>query len=347
MEKQLRGIWIAGTVLLGIFLCTRYLLVLVKPFLAGLLVALAAEPGVRLLDKRCRLGRFWGAGIGVSLTLLLVGGVTAALLTWGVQELGKLTALLPQMGEQVQQGLGSLRLWIMDLSQDAPDGVQQMVRRTVDKSFSSGEMLLEQVITRAPQWAAAFLGGVPDGLLAVGTALLSAYMISARLPRLKAALSRRIPQTWQERYIPALKRGKKAVGAWVRAQGKLMGVTWGIVTVGFFLLRISPAPLWALGVAAVDALPVLGTGTVLIPWTLVLLIGGQYGQALGMGLVYLAAVVVRSVLEPRLVGRQLGLDPLVTLLAFYAGYQLWGILGMILAPIAAAAARSFFAETES
>ena len=91
----------------------------------------------------------------------------------------------------------------------------------------------------------------------------------------------------------------------------------------------------------------LGSGTVLIPWTLLLLIQGQYGQALGMGLLYLAAVVVRSVLEPRLVGRQLGLDPLVTLAAFYAGYRLWGILGMILAPICAAAARSFFAETES
>ena len=60
-----------------------------------------------------------------------------------------------------------------------------------------------------------------------------------------------------------------------------------------------------------------------------------------------SSVVVRSVLEPRLVGRQLGLDPLVTLAAFYAGYRLWGILGMILAPICAAAARSFFAETES
>ena len=347
MEKQLRGVWIAGAVLLGLFLCTRYLLVLAKPFLAGLLLALAAEPGVRLLDKRCRLGRCLGAGIGVTLTLLLSAGILAALLTWGVQELGKLGALLPQMVRQVQQGLGSLRVWIIELSQEAPEGVQQVVKRTVDKSFSSGEMLLEQVINRAPQWAASFLGGVPDGLLTVGTALLSAYLISARLPRMKQALRRRIPRQWQERYIPALKRGKKAVGAWCKAQGKLMLVTWGIVTLGFFLLKISPAPLWALGVAVVDALPVLGSGTVLIPWTLLLLIQGQYGQALGMGLLYLAAVVVRSVLEPRLVGRQLGLDPLVTLAAFYAGYRLWGILGMILAPICAAAARSFFAETES
>ena len=71
------------------------------------------------------------------------------------------------------------------LTREAPQGVQQMVQRTVDKSFASGEMLLEQVITKAPQWAASFLGGVPDGLLTVGTALLSAYLISARLPRMK------------------------------------------------------------------------------------------------------------------------------------------------------------------
>ena len=141
------------------------------------------------------------------MTLLLSAGSLAALLTGGVQELGKLGALLPQMGRQVQQGLGSLRVWIIELSQEAPEGVQQVVKRTVDKSFSSGEMLLEQVINRAPQWAASFLGGVPDGLLTVGTALLSAYLISARLPRLKQALRRRIPRQWPARYIPARSRG--------------------------------------------------------------------------------------------------------------------------------------------
>ena len=112
-------------------------------------------------------------------------------------------------------------------------------------------------------------------------------------------------------------------------------MTWALVTVGFLLLRISYGPLWAALVALVDAVPLLGTGTVLIPWALVEVLRGNYFMAAGLTGIYVATAVTRAVLEPRLVGRQLGLDPLLTLLALYAGYQIWGILGMIAAPMLA------------
>ena len=103
-----------------------------------------------------------------------------------------------------------------------------------------------------------------------------------------------------------------------------MVLTFFLLTIGFFILRVEfPLLLGAL-IALVDALPMLGTGTVLVPWGLLVMLQGQ--TALGLGLIALYGVtsLTRSILEPRMVGRQLGLNPLLTLVALYMGYRLWG-----------------------
>ena len=124
---------------------------------------------------------------------------------------------------------------------------------------------------------------------------------------------------------------------------KLMAVTFGVMSVGFLLLRIPYGLLWAAAVALVDAFPVLGTGTVLVPWSLVCFLQGDSARGIGLLGIYGAATLIRSALEPKLVGKHLGLDPLVTLIALYAGYKLWGLLGMLLAPLLAVAATQVIA----
>ena len=123
-----------------------------------------------------------------------------------------------------------------------------------------------------------------------------------------------------------------------------MGVTLLLLLGGFFLLRIPYAPLWALGVCLVDAFPVLGTGTVLLPWALLSLLRQDAARAVGLLGIYVTVTLTRSVLEPKLVGRHLGLDPLVTLMALYAGYKLWGIGGMLIAPLLAVTALQILPE---
>ena len=130
------------------------------------------------------------------------------------------------------------------------------------------------------------------------------------------------------------------------AQMKLLGITYLLLTLGLFLLGVEYAPVWALAVAAVDALPILGTGTILVPWSLVCLLRQERAKALGLLGLYAAAALSRSFLEPRLVGRQLGLDPLVTLIALYTGFRLWGLLGMFLMPMLAITVISMLPETK-
>ena len=133
--------------------------------------------------------------------------------------------------------------------------------------------------------------------------------------------------------LPALKRTKTALFGWLKAQAKLVGITFAILLVGFLLLRVPYGILWAAVVAVVDAVPILGTGTILVPWALVSLLQGKQLTAIGLLAIYGCTFVTRTALEPRIIGRSLNLDPLLTLIFLYIGFHFWGFLGLILTPI--------------
>ncbi len=332
---------------LGVFLALKYLLPYFLPFGAGLAIALLAEPLVGFGVRYFRLPRALSTGVGVSVTLLLGTALLSVVGALAVKELGNLANALPDMESTAREGLVLVENLLTNAAGRAPEGVRPFLLRSVSSLFGSGSAMLSQVTARVPGMVTGFLGGVPKGALSVGAALLSGYMFSSRLPRLRQSLSDRLPPVWKEKYLPALRRVRHALGGWLKAQAQLAGVIFAIVLFGFLLLRISYAPAWAALVAAVDAVPILGTGTVLVPWALVCLLQGQHFRAIGLFCVYGAALLTRTALEPRLVGRHLGLDPLATLVFLYLGFRFWGLLGMLAAPVLAAAVKSFLDTASS
>ena len=126
---------------------------------------------------------------------------------------------------------------------------------------------------------------------------------------------------------------RNVITCWILAQCKLMGVTFLLLAPGLLLLRVPHAIAAALGISLLDALPVLGTGTILIPWSLLRLLQGDTAFGIGLLGIYATISLIRSGLEPKLLGQQLGMDPLLTLLCLYVGFRLWGIGGMLLAPL--------------
>ena len=337
-QPGLRKAVILLAVFLGSWLFIRYLLPVALPFLLGGALALTAEPAVNFLCNRLRLPRGAAVGIGVSMTfgmLILLLLLLGALL---LRELSNLTAIIPQAQQMIQAGLTSLQDFLLGLANRAPDGLTGMLTQAVLELFSGGAALLSQVANKLLGIASGVLGRIPDGALGFGTGLISSFMISAKLPRIRAFIRQRIPDSWKEKYLPAAEATKNTVFSYLQAQFKLTGITFLIVGAGLLLLRVRLAPLWAALIAVVDAVPLLGTGTVMLPWALVCLLQGNHVLAVGLLGIYAAAAITRSVLEPRLIGRQMGIDPLLTLVALYLGYRLWGVLGMLLAPMAAATA---------
>jgi len=335
LNPLVRKLWILAALLAGIFLGFRYLLPLIFPFLLGGALALAAEPIVRFGCRKLHLPRPVSAGIGVGMSFAFLAMVILMLAALVLRELRTLAGILPDLEQSISGGMQSMSVWLLELASKAPGDIATVLERNINDFFSGSSALLDRITGYLLHLASGILSQVPGRALSFGTAIIASFMISAKLPKLKSAVRNRLGIQKLQPLFDTLRRLRHTLVCWLKAQLKLSGITFTVATVGLLLLRISYAPLWAAVIALVDAFPVLGTGAILVPWSLVSFLQGDRLLAFGLLGLYAAAAVTRTVLEPRLVGKQLGLDPLVTLIALYAGFKLFGLPGMILAPILA------------
>ena len=272
-----------------------------------------------------------------SLLVLLVMLAAAFFL----RELRSLAGVLPDLEDTARSGIALLQNWLLDRTASLPQSIGDLLRQNITEFFSGGTTLLNRGIRYVLGLAGNLLTQVPDSALTLGTAVISGYMISAKLPKLRQWFRDHLPLSKLKPFLDAFNRVKTALAGWLLAQVKLSGVTLLLLAGGFLLLRIPNGLLWALVICLLDALPVLGTGVVLLPWALISFLQSDIPRAIGLAGLYASITLIRSTLEPKLVGRQLGLDPLVTLMALYTGYKLWGIGGMILAPLLTVTALQF------
>ena len=346
MNPGIRKYITAAALFAGVFLFFRYLLPLVLPFLLGAGLALAAEPLVGFLCRRLRLRRPLAAALGISTALSFLALAVTVLCAFLIRELRNLTAVLPELENALHAGMDTADRYLLELAGRVPGDLGTVLTRNVNSFFSGGDALLGRATDFLLKLASGILSHVPDSALGLAAGIISSFMISAKLQKIRRWLRTRMPSAQMEPVLIAARRMKDALMGWLKAQVRLSAVTFLLAASGFFLLRIPHAVLWAVLVALVDAFPILGTGTVLVPWSLVSFLQGDHGLAFGLLALYGAAALTRSVLEPRLLGKQLGLDPLVTLMALYAGYRLWGIGGMLVTPMLAVAATQLITPRE-
>lgn len=319
------AVWILAAFGLGILL----------PFLLGYLMARLAEPFVCRLAARGRMPRWLCSGMCVGVVLLILSILLYCLGRVFVSETVTFSRRVPQLLQSMRTPMQQLQNTLLTWTGRAPEGMQRALQGWILRLFTSGSILVEKGSEALLKVVSGFLGALPDVLLFSVTAILASFMISAQLPALRQTVARRMPTKWQVQFVQCGQRLKEALGGWCKAQCKLIGITFCILSVGFLLLRVDFPLLFAGLTCVIDALPVFGTGTVLIPWAIVCFLRQENCRAVGLLVLYAIVSLTRSSLEPRLIGKQLGLNPLVTLLAMYAGFRLNGILGMILFPIAA------------
>lgn len=328
-KKHIPVVLIALILLLGI----RYILPFVMPVLLGLILAMLLSPLIGKLQDRSGLSR--SAASLAAITGIL--GVLAALVYLAVKllmlEAERFSSLLPELFLGVSGYLSSFVAWVQKLTGNLPQGASDALSSWAEGLLDSGGTLASGVYEKVFSLVSGFLGRLPDHLLFLLTLLLSCYFAAAELPRLRELLELHLPQKHLRQWRSILSSGKGVLVGWFRAQLKLMGVTFLVLFLGFLLLGIRLPLLFALGIALLDALPLLGTGVILLPWGLLSMISGELHKGIGLIIIYGIAALLRNVLEPKFLGEQMGVSPLFSLLALYAGYRLSGFWGMILLPL--------------
>ena len=345
-RHAIRFVFFLALSLVFAWLFMGYLLPIGLPFLLGLVLALAAEPAVHLLSRKLHFPRTGASAVAVSAVFLLSATVLTFLLALALRQSQQLVGIIPQLAQSITQAMQQLQQWLQELTSRLPVALQPLLTGLTEGFFSSGSTLLEQTAMQIPKLATGLLGSLSKGMLGLITGIISAYMISGRIPRLKRWWQSHQPERWQEKWQPMLRSLKKALAGWILAELKLAVVAFSIMLLGFWILNTKNALGLAAVITVVDAFPILGVGTVLVPWAIVCLLRQDIARGIGLLAIYAVVWLIRSILEPKLVGKGLGLDPLVTLIAIYAGWKLWGILGMLLAPILALTATQVLKQLE-
>ena len=309
----------------------RQLLPILMPFGIGFTLAVVADPGVKWLHQKRGMPRSIATGIGVTGVFILSMAIFLLVTSLFLRQLRQVSGWLPEITDAITQGTSLLKQWMLTMSGKMPGSIRQVTEQAVSSMFDGGNGLLKTATGKLTQLAGNAIGTLSHGFVGMVTAILSAFMFSMRLPQLREKIQGKIPTTLRT----AGRNFRKSLLHWILAQGKLAGVAFIFLFLGFLLLHIPKPLLWATLVTTVDFLPILGVGTVLIPWSIVCYIQGNGPKSLGLLGIFLLIWLVRSILEPKFIGKELGLDPLVTLACIYAGFRLWGLGGMLIAPIAA------------
>ena len=315
------------------WLVFRFILPWAAPFLLALATARLLEPAVRWLMLRFRFRRGFAAAVCSLLVLVLLASLVSFAIGQLINGIGAFARHLPELAGQVGCTFGRLERHLYQLVIAAPVETQTMIQTAIDSVALTLEELPSQLSSELLGFAASAAAAFPRFFLFVLTYAISVIFISVSFPQVTAFLLRQIPAKWHERTRLFGRDMRGALGKWGKAQIKLIGVTFVLLTISFLILRVPYGILFAALVALIDALPVLGTGTVLLPWALFSLLGGDFTMTIGLVLTYAAVSITHSFMEPRFIGAQMGLHPVATLMAMYLGFRLVGVLGMITFPM--------------
>lgn len=319
-----------GGILLVCFVAPKFLSFFM-PFLIGWVISMIANPLVRFLERKLKIVRKHSSIVIIiaTIALIVIGGYFLIVRTF-MEILGFITEL-PDM-------YANLQLQFVDIGEKFEHFFELLpieIRVSLKNWGNTLSSYLSDVVAAigvpTVEAAGSVARNIPNAFVMFVVTMMSAYFFIADRERIVGTVRRIMPKSVMQHCDHIYAQIKKLIGGYFAAQFKIMGIVALILFIGFLLLRVRYAILFAALIAFLDFLPFFGTGTALIPWAVVLFLAGDYGTAIGLIIIYLVSQVVRQIIQPKIVGDSMGLDPLSTLFFMYIGFKVKGIAGMILA----------------
>nr|WP_296956928.1 sporulation integral membrane protein YtvI [uncultured Mediterraneibacter sp.] len=301
------------------------------PFVIGWFIASVATPLVNWLEKRLKIVKKLGSALIVVLVLALMVLLGYFAISRLVTEITNVIQDFPDMYGQLETGLGQIGKTLSGVFNRLPDGIQKGWTTTVTNLDEYMGNLMSKISEPTVTAAGNAAKRIPYFLVCFIVTMMSAYFFIVDREEILRWMKGVAPEAITKRMTMVMDNLRYAVGGYFKAQFKIMGIVFLILAVGLGFLRIHYFLLVAFLIAFLDFLPFFGTGTAMIPWAVYKIFMGNYKMAVVLLVIYAITQIVRQLIQPKLVGDSVGLNPLVTLLLLYIGYRMGGILWMILA----------------
>ncbi|OUQ23747.1 sporulation integral membrane protein YtvI [Lachnoclostridium sp. An131] len=330
MKSLVNILLFLASVLLVCLLLPR-LILFFMPLVIGWIIAMIANPLVRFMEKRMKIVRKHSSMLIIigAVALVVFGGYFA--ISRIAREIYGFIGTLPELYNFFLQDLAETENNLQGIMSRFPPNLTESLSRLIDSLTNSLGDIIGTIGTPTVAAAGSIARNIPNALINVIFAVLSAYFFIAEREKILQWGREHTPDTVRQKWQFIMGKFRKAVGGYFKAQFKIMGVVALILLTGFAILRINYAVLFALLIALLDFLPFLGTGTVLIPWAVLKILSADYEFAVGLIIIYLVSQLVRQLIQPKIVGDTIGLNPLATLFCMFIGYKIGGIVAMIIA----------------
>lgn len=300
------------------------------PFVAAWVIAMIAHPLIDYLEKHLKLPKRFGSAL---LIVVVIAGLIAIIYFLVInagREVFSFAKNLPQVKDMVQEQYQSIAGKIAGITSSMPASVQNQVSH-LSENISAG---IDKISSFAGNYGVSQAGNLAksmtNGLIGTVVMFFSAYVFIVDRDKFVHGYEKFVPHAVKHKIGIFYHNTLGVLGSYCLAQLKIMVVIVAILWVGFLLAGFQHRLVVAMLVSIVDIFPILGTGTVLIPWALFQLVTGEIRSAIVLIVVYIVCLIVKQVLQPKMMGDSMGISPLATLFLIYVGLKLGGIGGMLL-----------------
>ena len=322
-------------IILGIvILLARYALGVLMPFLIAFLVSLLLKPAVAFFHSKLKIPR----GLtSVALVVLFYALVGFLLIIIGVQLFSAAKSFfltLPGLYTNtivpwMSSAFSNLQNFAAELNLDAA-AAYNVVAANVTKSLGDAIVnISKQVVT----WVTSSTLKAPHFLLNILIMVISTIFLTVDFPRIQAFVMRQLSERWCTLLRNARVQLGRTLWSYLRSYAMILTITFAEIFIGLSIIGLKNAAGIAVAIAVFDILPVVGSGLILLPWTIYTFMSGNIPVGIGLAVLYVVVIIVRQIIEPKIVGDRVGLHPIVTLLAMVLGTYLFGGIGLLGLPI--------------
>lgn len=333
-----------GTLLILIFVCK--FAVYFMPFLVAGTLALLIEPIIKFCMNKLKLSRRLSSVIIIALTIIAI----VALVVWGgIFAVSELVEFSKRVGPLITEISATFETELAEvsnrLSEFVPTEVIDTIMNSITGFVSNAGVYIQDMLGKLLK----IVLSVPTIILNVVVTILALIFFTKDRIYIIDMIEHHLPKKWIKNASDVIREIFHTLGSYIKVYSKILIVTFSELFLAFSILKaigfsLDNILLLSILIALLDILPVLGVGTVLIPWSIWQFITGDTSFGIALAIVYFITLVVRQLVEPKLVSKQLGVHPIITLFAMYAGFKYFGFVGLIFGPIILMVLRCIFAK---